>query len=158
MKRLENFILERLKISKEKPIFIKYNESFLDKEFFNLQELYEGLKDYFNSGSKFEVRFSEIFNKINHLIIKKFGIDRDVNKYAMIDFYKNDILVNQLLIGDFNVYVTLVLYDNKQKVISITKNQYIYENNFLDWFIHSNKNLNKTKNIDEMIKFFELDK
>lgn len=165
METINDYILEKLKLSKTNKIIItEYNESILDIEINNFQQLIHTIKDYFKSSDEYKIKLNEpmtskkIFTSSNARIIS--------TAYAYVDIkdLKKDFIIARLyIINSINDnYLQTWLPDDSNsnnpaiKESEIMHPDYPFEfgKNFKDWITIIQKRDHKNKFKDIINLFF----
>lgn len=168
MKTINNYILEKLKLSKtNKIITTEYNESILDIEINNFQQLTYTIEEYFKSSSKYKIKLKEpIVSKKQFSSPNSRMISIISTAYSYIDIkdFEKDFIIARLYIincANDNYLQTWLPDDSNTnnpaiKVSEIMHPGYPFEfgKNFKDWITIIKKRDHKNKFKDITNLFF----
>ena len=150
MKSINNFIFERLKLNndskvKKHPNFKGYDESILDVNINDINELKEVLTNYFNKPT-IEIEKDFLTNhRINDnnckcYLEKSFKI-KELSKHSGWLINVGETTYKEIVLQYYRYWETSKGRGNwhKSKIIGVDGNAYQYGTNFLDWLYKAKK-------------------
>lgn len=164
METINNYILEKLKLSKNnKIITTEYNKSILDIEINNFQQLIHTIEDYFKSSGEYKIKLNEPMTSKKIFLSPNARIISTANAYIDIKDLKKDFIIARLYIinsvNDNYLQVWLPNDDSKPNIPAIKESEIMHPDypfefgkNFKDWItiIQKRDHKNKFKDITKL--------
>jgi len=166
MKKINQFIIEKLKLSKNiKHLDIIYDESILDIEINNFQQLIHTIKDYFKSSREYKITLKEPIVHKKRFTSSNYKIISTTYSYIDIKDLKKDFIIARLYIinsiNDNYLQTWLPNNDSNSNNPAIKESEIMHPDypfefgkNFKDWITIIKKRDHKNKFKDIINLFF----